>query len=513
MPVYKVNIKWQKNKYSNVECNTDECPELFKALLFSLTGVPPDRQKIMMPGGILGDNNYNGIKLKDGINVMLVGSVDEVPISETPCLDDSKVSHYTEDTIKLPPGLVNLGNTCYMNAAVQLLFSIPELRLALQICRFPQTSLNSPNLDSLCESLKFLFNSLSKTEKPVTPLLFLTCLHSVCPQFASRASSSDASKSTPGALSMITHGFEQQDASECWTELIRALQSSKIDSQIYASTANLPQSFCTTSQWNPVERFLTGQLSCKLTCTESDEPETDSLETFTQLSCFMHQDVKYLLTGIRNGLSGNLTKHSSLLDRNAVYKRLSLISRLPAYLCIHFVRFFYKEDKQINAKILKDVKFPLTLDMHEFCTPELQQKLLPMREKQRLKEDEVVNPSSQTNTFKSKPDSVRPDPFQNPDLYEPNFFADDPGSNNSGYYDLQGVLSHQGRTSTSGHYVAWVKKQGMWFKFDDDRVSQVTAEDISRLSGGGDWHCAYILLYGPHFIEKNACKDPSGSTV
>ncbi|CAH8653950.1 unnamed protein product [Schistosoma intercalatum] len=116
----------------------------------------------------------------------------------------------------------------------------------------------------------------------------------------------------------------------------------------------------------------------------------------------MHQDVKYLLTGIRNGLTGNLTKHSSLLNQNAVYKHLSLISRLPAYLCIHFVRFSYKEDKQINAKILKDVKFPLTLDMHEFCTPELQHKLLPMREKQRLKEDEVVNPSSQTNTFKTK---------------------------------------------------------------------------------------------------------------
>ncbi|CAH8676123.1 unnamed protein product [Schistosoma rodhaini] len=491
MPVYKVNVKWQKNKYSNVECNTDECPELFKALLFSLTGIPPDRQKVMMPGGILGDENYNGIKLKDGINIMLVGSVDEIPISETPCLDDSIVAHSTEDSIKLPPGLVNLGNTCYMNAAVQLLFSIPELRIALQICRFPQTSPDSPNLGSLCESLKFLFNSLSKTENPVTPLLFLTCLHSVCPQFAARASSSDASKSSPGALSMVSRGFEQQDASECWTELIRALQSSKIDSQVYASTVSLPPSFLTTSQWNPVDRFLTGQLSCKLRCTESDEPETDSLETFTQLSCFMHQDVKYLITGIRNGLTGNLTKHSSLLDRNAVYKRESLISRLPAYLCIHFVRFFYKEDKQINAK----------------------RKLLPMREKQRLKEDEVANPSSQTNTFKSKPDSVQPDPFQNPDLYEPNFFADDPGSNNSGYYELQGVLSHQGRTSTSGHYVAWVKKQGMWFKFDDDRVSQVTSEDILRLSGGGDWHCAYILLYGPHFIMKNACNDPSGSTV
>ncbi|CAH8577765.1 unnamed protein product [Schistosoma turkestanicum] len=499
MPVYQVNVKWQKNRYSNVDCNTDESPEIFKASLFSLTGIPPDRQKIMMPGGILGNENYDGIKIRNGINIMLVGSVDEVPITETPCLEDPKVSHTTEDTFKLPPGLVNLGNTCYMNAAVQLLFSIPELRLALQMCRFPKTSLDSPNLDALCESLKFLFTSLSKTEKPVTPMLFLTCLHSVCPQFAARASS-NASNSSPSALSMASRVFEQQDASECWTELIRALQSCKINPEVYASGASLPQSFLTTSQWNPVERFLTGRLSCKLCCTESDEPETDSTETFTQLSCFMHQDVKYLLTGIRNGLTGNLTKHSSLLNRNAVYKRVSLISRLPAYLCIHFVRFFYKEDKQINAKILKDVKFPLTLDMHEFCTPDLQQKLLPMREKQRLKEeDEVSNP------LKNKPDYIRPDPFQNPDLYEPNYFADDPGSNNSGYYELQGVLSHQGRTSTSGHYVAWVKKQGRWFKFDDDRVSQVTSEDILRLSGGGDWHCAYILLYGSRFVEKKPC--------
>ena len=31
----------------------------------------------------------------------------------------------------------------------------------------------------------------------------------------------------------------------------------------------------------------------------------------------------------------------------------SLISRLPAYLSIQFVRFFYKEKEKINAKILK----------------------------------------------------------------------------------------------------------------------------------------------------------------
>lgn len=78
----------------------------------------------------------------------------------------------------------------------------------------------------------------------------------------------------------------------------------------------------------------------------------------------------------------------------------------------------------------------------------------------------------------------------------------DIGSNNCGYYDLQAVLTHQGRSSSSGHYVSWVKrKQDEWIKFDDDKVSIVTPEDILRLSGGGDWHIAYVLLYGPRRVE------------
>lgn len=40
-----------------------------------------------------------------------------------------------------------------------------------------------------------------------------------------------------------------------------------------------------------------------------------------------------------------------------------------------------------------------------------------------------------------------------------------------------------------------------WVKFDDDKVSVVSPEDILRLSGGGDWHIAYVLLYGPRRLE------------
>ena len=39
------------------------------------------------------------------------------------------------------------------------------------------------------------------------------------------------------------------------------------------------------------------------------------------------------------------------------------------------------------------------------------------------------------------------------------FFAD-VGSNNSGYYELSAVLTHQGRSSSSGHYLAWIRRKG-----------------------------------------------------
>lgn len=62
----------------------------------------------------------------------------------------------------------------------------------------------------------------------------------------------------------------------------------------------------------------------------------------------------------------------------------------------------------------------------------------------------------------------------------------DPGSNNSGYYTLQAVLTHQGRSSSSGHYVAWIRhKDDTWLKCDDEMVTTVTPSDIIKLSGGG----------------------------
>ena len=39
-------------------------------------------------------------------------------------------------------------------------------------------------------------------------------------------------------------------------------------------------------------------------------------------------------------------------------------------------------------------------------------------------------------------------------------YLSDIGSNNSGYYELAAVLTHQGRSSSSGHYLAWIRRKG-----------------------------------------------------
>ncbi len=66
----------------------------------------------------------------------------------------------------------------------------------------------------------------------------------------------------------------------------------------------------------------------------------------------------------------------------------------------------------------------------------------------------------------------------------------------AGKYELVGILTHKGRSADSGHYVSWVKQaDGRWVLFDDDTLTFKKGEDILALSGGGDWHMAYLMLY------------------
>jgi len=377
----------------------------------------------------------------------------------------------------LPLGLQNLGNTCYMNATVQCLKTVPALTDSLKT--FTGHVAAPDTQTSVTAALRDVYLTMDKGAA-LPPLILVQALHKAFPRFAERDN----------------HGqLAQQDANECWTELVRTLQQ------------KLPAAAETSKYPSIIDQFMGGRFSVEMKCDEAeDEPASVSTESFLQLSCFIETETRYMHSGLISKLTEKITKNSSTLNRDAVYTKSSKVDRLPAYLTVQMVRFYYKEKQGggggVNAKILKDVKFPMTLDVYDLCTKRLQEKLLPMREKFQKWEDEEAQ---RKVALKDKPKSKQlkgQDGDAKPANFAPYHFEDDLGSNNSGFYELQAVLTHKGRSSSSGHYVAWVKHNAdVWLMCDDDKVHTVTTEDVLKLSGGGDWHIAYVLLYGPRKLE------------
>ena len=78
----KVNVKWNKETYKNVEVDLEEPPEMFKIQLMSLTGVPIERQKVLTKGGRLGDSEWGKVVLKDGMTLMMMGTAEEATLPE-----------------------------------------------------------------------------------------------------------------------------------------------------------------------------------------------------------------------------------------------------------------------------------------------------------------------------------------------------------------------------------------------------------------------------------------------
>ncbi|KAJ3235876.1 ubiquitin-specific protease ubp7 [Chytriomyces hyalinus] len=52
----KVSVKWAGKKFDQIELDVTQPAVLFKAQLFALTGVDPERQKILIKGGTMKDD-------------------------------------------------------------------------------------------------------------------------------------------------------------------------------------------------------------------------------------------------------------------------------------------------------------------------------------------------------------------------------------------------------------------------------------------------------------------------
>ncbi len=108
-----VSVKWNKEVH-DLDFDVDEGLETFQGLLFSLTNVPVDRQKLMNKGRLIKDS-VELSKVSDGSKLILLGAAESVangPSKPVVFEEDLTDREKIQLTAQAPAsGLQNLGNT------------------------------------------------------------------------------------------------------------------------------------------------------------------------------------------------------------------------------------------------------------------------------------------------------------------------------------------------------------------------------------------------------------------
>lgn len=447
-----------------------------KYQISSLTDVPPERQKVLVKGGPLKDDaDVSKLGLKQGQTIMILGTPLENVIKKDQKEDIKFVEDLKKgDLIKMgdlesPSGLTNLGNTCYLNSSLQTLFTIDELKDDLK-------SLENRD-DQLIWNLKELFVKLSSRGGAVTPLNFLTSLRRAVPQFAEQDQQ---------------HGFyKQQDAEEAYSQILNRV------------IAKFPD----------MEKYFKIEFKTETKCKEVENEEPVwNFEEGGKLNCHISGSTNFLQDGLKKSMKETLEKNNEQLGRNAIYEIDKTITKLPKYLNVNFVRFFWKRDTGKKAKIMRKVQFPFQLDVFDLLDDSIKEEKSKFRDeifkveksndedfnqfkKRKLNvelttRDQMELRTKELNDLKKKwkenIDSILPEEYKTN------------GENPSCVYELTALIGHKGASADSGHYQAFIKDEDdndKWYKFDDDKVSVIDREKVMSLSGGSEGDSALVLIY------------------
>ncbi|KAM5289474.1 ubiquitin carboxyl-terminal hydrolase 27 [Glossophaga mutica] len=351
-------------------------------------------------------------------------------------------------------GLINLGNTCFMNCIVQALTHTPILRDFFLSDRH-RCEMPSPELCLVCEMSSLFRELYSGNPSPHVPykLLHLVWIHA-----------------------RHLAGYRQQDAHEFLIAALDVLhRHCKGDDA--GKAANNPN-HCNCI----IDQIFTGGLQSDVTCqachgvSTTIDPCWDisldlpgSCTSFWPMSPGRESSVNgeshipgttTLTDCLRRftrpehlGSSAKI-KCGSCQSYQESTKQLTM-NKLPVVACFHFKRFEHSAKQR--RKITTYISFPLELDMTPFM---------------------ASSKESRMNGQLQLPTS---------------------SGNDENKYSLFAVVNHQG-TLESGHYTSFIRHhKDQWFKCDDAVITKASIKDVLDSEG-------YLLFYHKQVLEHESEK-------
>lgn len=335
-----------------------------------------------------------------------------------------KTSRATKNSsFLLSSGLVNLGNTCYLNAQLQCVFHIPYLRK--NILHPEKYASEYLQLDKQCDELPEISSGLIGLQKVFESMM--------------EASTTDPSSATaqrqqtyrrqsvvPVSTKFLTvplgiNPYEQQDSQEFFKLLLPEL--------------NFP----------PLTNLYLGRYSSYIAALDGSNRERIRTEQFLDLSLDVnnYRNVKEaLMEGMFTGAellsveegNGWRPPPGKGEDKVDALKGMTLgVDGLPSVLQLHLMRFEYDWQTERMSKVNCRFIFPKELDFSSVCN-----------DAQKSKTSRLI-------------------------------------------YELQSVVVHAGGYE-SGHYYSYVRpdiRRNIWYRFDDDRVTQVSFKEVRDDAFGG----------------------------
>jgi len=525
MTTYKTNVKWGKETIE-IELNPSTGVSGLKSELQSRTGVPSERMKIMPKSkglwkGVLKDTcDLSTLKL-DGITppiqMLMMGSatLPVEPAKKTVFLEDLP----PEEAAKMvePSGLINLGNTCYLNSVTQCLRVIPQLRDGLK--NYTPTSAGGGGGNQqqtqihamLLKSLLSTFDTLDASPTAISPNNLVMSTKMAFPQMA---------QTGPGGAPM------QQDAEEFYSSIMGVGATELRGDNVIKSA--FQNENCGANELNGANNVIDAVFGLKmeetLTCDELApsgenkdddaaamdttteggsssalvEPPVTTYDLHRKLVCNIQGgvdasstvNITHLAEGIELSMTGKVEKYSDVLGRNSQWTRSQKIARLPPYLVVQFGRFYWKAtpDSQdhagVKCKVMKPVTFQSVFDAYEFCSDKVKKVLKVSRDKAAQEEEDRVAKKLRGEDVDGDGDEKKKDGDSDAAAMETEKTAevdesmDDelkaalamsvepeqqppvgPGlpANFQGLYELFAVVTHKGRDADGGHYMGWVK--------------------------------------------------------